>query len=83
MRRLRAVFYFLCFLAACEVFPQIPHAGDYFRYSTLAIVVVLSVLTLWQWWNMPEGSRTVGFGIGRLPLPASWKRWLYDEPENR
>jgi hypothetical protein len=83
MRRLRAWTYFFCFIAGWAALSQVPDDDEYVQYSSLIVVFVLSILTVWRWWNLPEGSRTVGFGMGRLPLPARWKRWLYDEPEDR
>jgi hypothetical protein len=45
--------------------------------------LILSVVSLWRWWNNLEDSRDMGFGVGRLPLPKRWKQWIYDEPTDR
>jgi hypothetical protein len=56
-----------------------PDVEVYFTYLWGAGMLVFSVVVLWRWWQDPQDPRDVGFGIARLPLPRSWKRWIYDE----
>jgi hypothetical protein len=49
--------------------------------SLLTIVFVLSLIIFRLLWA--ASSVTALAGLGRLPkLPKSWRRWLFDEPDD-
>jgi hypothetical protein len=79
MKRIRPWIYFVSFLVFYGALSTKPELDDYFQYVFFAAIFVLSVICVWRWWNDPQDPRDVGFGMSRLPLPASWKRWIYDE----
>ena len=83
MKRIRAWLYFIAFIVVLAALSTKPQVEDYFQYFWLPCILILSVVSLWRWWNNSEDSRDMGFGIGRLPLPKRWKQWIYDEPTDR
>jgi hypothetical protein len=77
---IRPWLYFAAFITVYGALSTRPDLEDYFQFLWLAGLLILSVIYLWRWWNAPEDARAVGFGINRWPLPQSWKRWIFDEP---
>ena len=55
-----------------------------FSALLLGATLVLSVVALRRW-RKHENDPTDpgGFGLAALPLPRSWKRWIYDEPTEK
>ena len=46
--------------------------------------LILSIVVLRRWWKREtDGTDAGGFGMAALPLPRSWKRWMYDEPAEK
>ena len=76
---IRPWIYFAVFIAAYGGLSTRPDLEDYLQYVWFAGLLILSVISLWRWFNDPHDPRDVGFGIARWPLPESWKRWMYDE----
>ena len=87
MKRLRAWLYFLLFLFIFvglsilrETSPDV-----YDRYASVLSavwyfgVVILSLAALRQWRKPRHPKDAGGFGVAGLPLPRTWKRWIYDE----
>jgi hypothetical protein len=82
MKRIRAWIYFISFIAALAIFSTRPQIEVYFQYLWFGGMLILSVVCVWRWLNDPLDARDVGFDLSRLPLPRSWKRWMYDEPRD-
>jgi hypothetical protein len=80
---IRPWLYFAGFVAVYGALSTRPDLDDYLQYLWFAGMLILSAIYLWRWWNDPQDPRTVGLGISRWPLPQSWKRWMYDEPNER
>jgi hypothetical protein len=87
MKRARPWLYFLLFiftLAGLSAFRDA--APEIYRgYAVAAViiwflgVVVLSQVTLQRRGRPSDPADQGGFGMANLPLPRSWKRWIYDE----
>jgi len=87
MKRIRPWLYFLLFLVALaalstfrERFPDL--YGDYALVASAIWgfgVIVLSVVTVRRHGRPIDPADHGGFGMAGLPLPRSWKRWVYDE----
>ena len=87
MERIRPWLYFLFFvlmLAALSTFRE-TSPDVYGRYALVALavlffgVIVLSAITLHRHGKPTDPTDPGGFGMAGLPLPRSWKRWIYDE----
>ena len=87
MKRARPWLYFIFFLVTLaalstfrEAFPEVYH-----KYALVAAtiwifgVIVLSAVTLHRHGRPTDSTDGGGFGMAGLPLPRSWKRWIYDE----
>jgi hypothetical protein len=93
MNKVRPWLYFLFFILALatlsafrETLPDV-----YGRYALVAAaiwifaVIILSAVTLRRHGRPTDSTDPGGFGMAALPLPRSWKRWIYDErgPEKK
>ena len=87
MRGIRPWLYFLFFLATLaalstfrKTFPDV-----YERSALVAVaiwifgVVIVSAVSLYRHGRPTDSTDRGGFGMAGLPLPRSWKRWIYDE----
>jgi hypothetical protein len=91
MKRTRPWLYFVFFLvtlAALSTFREtLPDL--YGQYALVAAtvwisgVIVLSAVTLYRHGRSTDSKDHGGFGMAGLPLPRSWKRWIYDEHEKK
>jgi len=91
MKRIRPWLYFVFFvliLAALSMFRE-TFPDVYARYALMATtiialgIVTLSVVTLHRRGRPTDPTDGGGFGMANLPLPKSWKRWVYDERDNK
>jgi hypothetical protein len=82
MKRLRPWLYFALFLLVFGILSTARTLSGYYGYFSLALIVIFSLIVVWRWWKDPHDPRDAGFGMSRLPLPRSWKRWLYDEHDD-
>jgi hypothetical protein len=83
MKPLRPWLYFALFQLVFGILSTAQTLRGYYGYFSLALIVIFSVIIVWRWWKDPHDPRDVGFGMSRLPLPRRWKRWLYDEHDDR
>jgi len=87
MKRARPWLYFLFFIVALATISALRAMSrdTYERYASVAIaiwvlsVIVLSVIALYRRGTSTDSRDGGGFGMAALPLPRSWKRWIYDE----
>ena len=89
MKRTRPWLYFLTFiflLAGLSAFRQT--APDVYEPVALLFgvlwfitVIVLSVLVVLGKWKPMHPKNASGFGMAGVPLPRTWKRWIYDDRE--
>ena len=90
MNRARPWLYFLFFLFALAALSTFRESSPdvYGRYALVGAaiwclaVIVLSAVTLHRQGRPNDPADHGGFGMANLPLPRSWKRWIYDEREH-
>ena len=87
MVRARPWLYFVMFVAALaavsivkETFPDTYERGALLVTAIWILgIIVLSAITLHRHGRRTHSRGTEGFGMAALPLPRSWKQWIYDE----
>jgi len=86
MKRARPWLYFITFVSilallsafrntAPDVYDELALAAD---VLWLAAVVVMSCVVIHRTWKRSSNA-VDGFELAGLPLPKTWKRWIYDE----